>query len=225
MKNILKLIIIAMLVLPTINVLAQTPPPMPPKSKTVNLTVLLEGFYSTTNGNMSKAQGVSGNKFQGTIADTITVELHDATTYATVIYTAYSVSLNQDGSATFRVPKAYNSSYYVTIKHRSSVETTTAIPVSFVDAIINYNFTTAASQAYGSNSLKELTTGVYGIYLGDLNEDGYVDIDDRALLLFDLAMSKTGYSSTDINGDGYVDIDDRALLLFNMTKSLQSQLP
>jgi len=170
------------------------------------------------------------NKFAGTVADTITVELHDAVTYATLVYKATGVQLNQNGTcntpglAYINIPASFTGSYYVTIKSRNQLETTTATPVSFATGTVNYDFTTAATQAFGSNMIL-LNTGVYGLYTGDLNQDGAVNSTDRDLLLIDLNAAVLGYSLTDLNGDGAVNSTDRDLLLINLNAGAIKKTP
>jgi len=198
------------------------------------LKAFLQGLYNTTNSNMNKSQdyvnAVMVNKFAGTVADTITVELHDAVTYATLVYKATGVQLNQNGTcntpglAYINIPASFTGSYYVTIKSRNQLETTTATPVSFATGTVNYDFTTAATQAFGSNMIL-LNTGVYGLYTGDLNQDGAVNSTDRDLLLIDLNAAVLGYSLTDLNGDGAVNSTDRDLLLINLNAGAIKKTP
>ncbi|MFZ4399880.1 MAG: hypothetical protein ACOYO1_07590 [Bacteroidales bacterium] len=209
MKKLFTLILIAVFVLPS---MAQTPPPMPSKEKKLNLTVFLQGLYNGTD--MNKAQDfVAGNpvdKFSGTIADVITVELHDAVTYATINYTVLA-DLNQNGTATtggktyISIPNTYSGSYYITVKHRNHVETTTANPVSFTDANITCNFTDAATKAFGSN-MKLLAPGVYGLFAGDINGDGLIEpLTDLAAVKATIDTYGSGYVPSDINGDGNIE--------------------
>jgi hypothetical protein len=175
-------------------------------NKTLNLTVFLEGLYAGSNM-MNKAQDDAGDHFAGTVADQITVELHNEMDYATIEHTASNVDLNTDGTATVSIPATYSGMYYVTIKHRNSVETTTAAPVDFSGASITYDFSSAASQAFGDNQL-DLGEGVYGIFIGDANQDGIIDGDDLVYMDPDVIAGNIGYLASDLNGDGLVDGDD-----------------
>jgi hypothetical protein len=189
--------------------------------KTVNISVLLEGLYAG-GGVMNKAQNETGDQFPGTTADQITVELHDATTYATVVYTASNVNLDVNGSASFTLPAAFSGSYYVTIKHRNSIETTTASPVPFTGGTISYAFD-ATSKAYGDNMKVD---GAYAlIFGGDENLDGLVDSSDMIDVDNDVAAFATGYLSTDVNGDGLVDSTDMILIDNNSSIFVSSSLP
>ncbi|PKO97554.1 MAG: hypothetical protein CVU14_10685, partial [Bacteroidetes bacterium HGW-Bacteroidetes-9] len=102
------------------------------------------------------------------------------------------------------------SSYFIVIKHRNSIETWNNNPVSFSEATISYNFTDAATSAYGAN-LKPIA-GKFVIYGGDINQDGQVDSGDMTPVDNDAAGFVTGYLSSDANGDGFVDTADMTLL-------------
>jgi len=208
MKKLFTLILITLLALPTMNVLGQ--PSMPTREKKLYLTVYLQGFYNGVDMN-KVVSDPTGPVYQcaGTIVDTITVELHDATNYANIIYTAYGVNLNQDGTTNtgaktyISIPSSFTGSYYITVKHRNHVETTTAAEVSFNTASITYNFTTAATQAFGSN-MKEVSTGVFAMYVSDITQDGFINGLDLSAVNSDVLQQLTGYLSSDVNGDGYV---------------------
>jgi hypothetical protein len=181
--------------------------------KTLNLTLFLEGLYNGTT--MNKAQGGSGAQFPGTVADQITVELHNATTPYALAAGPYTVNVNTDGSASVTIPAGFNATYYFVVKHRNSIETWNSSPVSFSGSSISYNFSTAANKAYGNN-LKEVS-GKFLIFTGDVNQDGTVDILDILGVDNDAAGFATGYLATDTNGDGLVDSGDKILLDNNAT--------
>ena len=178
--------------------------------KTLNLKIFLEGLYSG-GGLMNKAQDNYGDHFGSDTADVVTVELHNAVTYSIVEYTFTNVKLQTDGQASINtVPYIASGSYYITVKHRNSIETTTASPVSFAGNSITYDFSTAASQAYGSN--QKNIGGVYVIYGGDVNQDGYIDTGDMTPVDNDSANFASGYLNTDVNGDGFVDTGDMTII-------------
>ncbi|NVO18332.1 MAG: hypothetical protein HXX13_01455 [Bacteroidetes bacterium] len=101
------------------------------------------------------------------------------------------------------------------MKHRNSIETWSAVPVSFAGNTINYNFSTSAAQAFGSNQLQ--MGSVYAIYGGDANQDSVVDGSDMASIDNASTLLLFGYNSEDINGDGIVDGTDMATVDNNST--------
>jgi hypothetical protein len=192
-------------------------------NKNLTLTLLLEGLYNGS-GTMRKAQNSTGDQFPGTTADQITIELHNSSSYPTIVYSLSNINLSTAGASTMVIPGIHSGSYYVTIKHRNSVETTTVAPVSFAGSTINYNFVSAASQAFGNN-LKAFSGGYFTIYGGDATQDGSVDGADMALVDNASTNILHGYIYQDVNGDGIVDGADMALLDNNSTAVVQKHTP
>jgi hypothetical protein len=182
-----------------------------PTTKVLNINAFLEGLYNTSTGQMNKAkdyvEGIIVDKYAGSVADHITVELHDATTYSTIIYTVSEIELNQDGTATIPIPSGYTASYYVTVKQRNHIETVSSAPISFAVSPSIYSFTSSVSQAYANNQ-KLLSSGVYGIFAGDLNQDGFVNLLDLSSVNSAALNLLKGYSTADINGDGAINLLD-----------------
>lgn len=184
--------------------------------RTVNLNVFLEGLYAG-GGAMNQAKDVSGPKFPAGIADKITVELHDPAIYDTVVYRRTNLDLSTNGFATFNIVTSYYGSYYITIKHRNSIETTSAFPVSFAGSSINYNFTNAANKAYGSN-MRAVSGGYFAIFGGEAFSDGYVDGKDMSIVdNYSTPPPLMGYHPEDLNGDGIIDGSDMAIVDNNST--------
>jgi hypothetical protein len=174
-------------------------------TKQLQLTLNLEGLWNGTG--MNKAQGASGNQYPGNVADQINVELHHAANYNTIVYTVTAVNLTTSGQAAVNVPGTKSGSYYLAVKHRNSIETVSAVPVSFSGMSVNYNFSDNISKAYGNN-LKLLLSGVYGIFTGDINGDGSVNALDLSGIGTDAGNFVSGYVNTDVNGDGVIDALD-----------------
>jgi hypothetical protein len=175
-------------------------------SKTLNLTLFLEGLYAGS-GTMYQSADENGPHFTAGIADQISVELHSAANYASKLFTATGINLSTLGHAQLTTPAGMSGNYYVTIRHRNSIETVSAVPVSFSGTNISYNFTGDASAAYGNN-MKDLGEGLYGIFGGDSNNDGAVDALDLISIDNDASGFMSGYTTTDLNGDGVVDALD-----------------
>jgi len=190
---------------------------------TLTLTLFLEGLY-TPAGDLNQAQGDAGNQFPGITADQITVELHSAGAgqYSTIIYTAPNTNLNTSGQASLAIPSAFNGTYYITIRHRNSIETVSSAPLSFTGNVM-FDFSTSSSQAFGSNLKNK--SGTYVIYSGDVNQDGLIDISDMILVDNLSALASTGYLAADINGDGLIDITDMILVDNNSSQAIGAITP
>jgi hypothetical protein len=174
--------------------------------KTLNLKLYLEGLYAG-GGTMNQASDATGPHFGAGIADQITVELHNTSNYATVVYTASNVNLGTNGVATFTLPGTYGGSYYVAIKHRNGITTVSANPVSFASSPFSYTFSDNANKAFGNNMV-QMEDGTFALYCGDVNQDGTIDTGDYGLVDNDASDFVSGYVSTDVNGDGSVDTAD-----------------
>jgi len=189
--------------------------------KTLNLAVLLEGLYNGTS--LNKAQSELGDQFPGNTADQITIELHDASNYNNIHFTSM-VDLSTVGTTSITVPPTLNGSYYITIRHRNSITTTTAVSISFAASTINYDFTISAGAAFGSNQCS-LGGGKYGIYAGDIDQDSTIGVLDMALADNQSAQFATGYLVEDINGDGSVGVLDLGIIDNNSANFVSSILP
>ena len=174
-------------------------------SKTVNMTILLEGLYAG-NGTMNQAQDAIGPHWTSPIVDKITVELHSGSNYANILYSTSNVSLNADGTASFTLPSYYSGNYYVTIKNRNHILTSTALPVSFGSSAVSYKFD-APAKSYGPNMLL-MGDGAYAFYGGDVNQDGLVDGGDLSDIANLSTLAASGYLPEDVNGDGLIDGSD-----------------
>lgn len=191
-------------------------------NKTLTLNLLLQGLYEGS-GLMRKAQGAAGEQFQGTVADQITVELHDGKANDTIIYSADSVNLNTNGQVTLDLPGIYSGEYYVAIRHRNSIAVVSSTVISFDGLNISYSFDSPAKE-YGGN-LMLLPDGRYAMYSGDSNQDNMITLSDIACVLADSNAFSTGYLSTDINGDGLVDALDLVTVDNNAVKFISSVFP
>lgn len=187
----------------------------------VNLNLFIEGLY-TGAGAMSQAYDAAGPHWPAGVADHITVELHDAANYATIVYSE-DVALSTSGSATFDVTPNYNGTYFVTVKHRNSIETTTPSALSFSGSIVSHDFTSSASQAFGNN-LKQ-SVSVFLIYSGDVNQDGAIDTGDMLPVDNDSFNYSSGYLSADVNGDGLIDTGDMLFIDNNSALYIGAILP
>jgi hypothetical protein len=192
-------------------------------SKTLNLTsVMLEGLYNGS-GTMKQAYDEFGPHWPAGVADHITVELHSASAYSTIIYTVNSVPLGITGTATINIPVTYNGSYYITVRHRNSLETTTAVPVSFGGSTINQSFG-LLTNVYGNNMAVSLD-GRYLIFSGDVNQDGFIDTQDYVGVDNDSYNYLSGYLATDVDGNGFIDTNDYIFIDNNNYNYIGTILP
>jgi len=146
------------------------------------------------------------NPLNGSLVETATAVLHtDGTLLA-----SFSSSVT-------------GNDYYLRITHRNSLETWSGSPVTMA-AVTNYDFTTAADKAYGSNQV-EMEPGVWAIYSGDIidaetgtvgNQDGVIESADYSQMENDVYLVTGGYVAADITGDGVVESADYSIIENNV---------
>ncbi len=166
---------------------------------TGNLKFLLEGFY---NGSTE-------------VQDTATIYLAASSGSHNFLDSTYAY-FSSTGTATVSFQGAPNGNYYIVIRHRNHLETWSASPQFFSTGTpVNYDFTTAATQAYGSNM--KLVGSVWVLIAGDINQDGFVDPSDYDAFITQFGTD--GYVGADLNGDNYADGYDLPYLYSNFFKS------
>ncbi|HMQ70131.1 MAG TPA: hypothetical protein PKC58_14205 [Ignavibacteria bacterium] len=152
----------------------------------------------------------------------VTVEIRSSSSPYNLVQ---SVSSNAGGNVFNNVvfTSAVNGvGYYLVVKSANMVETWSAAPVTFTAGSASYNFTTALSQAYGSN--QKLSGGIVSVYQGDANQDGFVNSTD-ILAVYNNAISFINSPTTDFNCDGITDVTDIILATNNSSSFVQVQKP
>jgi hypothetical protein len=194
-----------------------------PSAKTLSLTsVMLQGLY-IGGGIMNQAYDETGAPhWPAGVADHITVELHSTTGYA-LVYTIPDIPLSTTGTATVTVPSGYNGSYYITVRHRNSLQTVSSTAKSFGGSNISQSFGTPAD-VFGGN-LVRMADLRYAIYGGDVNQDDIIDLGDSSPVDNKSALASSGYIPEDVNGDGLVDLSDAAIIDNNAAMAIGSVTP
>jgi hypothetical protein len=193
-----------------------------PCETVVTVKMFIEGYYDADAQAMRPVMMNQGVGSSATDVDTVTIELRDATTYELVASASAMLQTNGNAVATFTT--APSGSFYIVVKHRNALETWSANPVAVGASPSTYDFTTAASQAYGDN-MKMLAAGVYGFYSGDINQDGFVEASDFPFLFNDIDNFVEGYHPTDLNGDGFVEASDFPFLFNNIDAFIELLRP
>jgi hypothetical protein len=191
----------------------------------VALNAFLEGLYKTNSMQKMIASPFSADGVTPqSIADTITVELRSDATPYTKIY-SFKTTLDTAGLAHIILPTtAIDSSYYIVIKHRNSIETWSANSQRIIPIGTNYNFTTSANKAFGAN-MRNMGSGVYAIYTGDITQDGSIDFNDYPDLDIGSNNGDLGYFTTDLNGDASVDFNDYPIIDINSNYGIIAVVP
>lgn len=177
----------------------------------LQLTALRQGFYNAPSNSM--------------IQDTFKVYLRNTSSPYLIKDSAKAI-VNSSGLGSYNFTKAVNGTdYFIVLKHRNSIETWSSTAINFSDNQASYDFTTSESQAYGNNMIKIDNTPLrYGIYGGDVNQDGQVDNIDLGRIDTDSYNLETGYLPTDLSGDEIVDAIDLLIVdnnSFNFVRRLR----
>ena len=190
---------------------------------TLNLNVFIEGYWDGTSA-MLPVLANQGLSNPTTDCDSITVELRDVNSPHGALYTTTAM-LQTNGTATCVFTAGVTpGNYYIAIKHRNALQTWSAAPVA-IGATGSYNFTTAATQAYGTAAQVEVATGIWALYSGDVVVDENLDLIDIGSVETDASAFLFGYYATDLTGDGNVDLLDTPIVEINAGKFIFSQHP
>lgn len=121
--------------------------------------------------------------------------------------------------------------WYVVIRHRNhlAIMSAGAQSLSSTTPVPAYDFTTAQTQAFGTEPMKLVGTNKYALWAGDVNGDGTLKYNlsnnDRGLILVRIGGTNinntvAGYFAEDVNLDGIVKYNlsnnDRAYILVNI---------
>ena len=179
------------------------------------IKLIMEGFYNPVTGKLNKR-------------DTVRAYLRNITTPFAIIDSAKSVIDSVTFTGSFLFTNTPTGTYYIQTKHRNSIETWSKSggqPYT-LGSILSYDFTSAALQSYGSNMIQVNASPLrFGVYSGDINQDGTVDASDLSRVDNDAFNSISGYVSADVNGDNFVDAADQSIVDNNAFNSVSVFTP
>lgn len=157
------------------------------------------------------------------IPDSVSVELRNNSLPYNIIDQA-TLYLDNSGTGTGKFYNAINNtSYYLVIKHKGSIETWSATAQTFLNNVLQYDFTTASNKAFGNNL--KLINGKWCLYSGDVNQDGFVDSSDLNNIYLNNVVGINGNNSTDITGDNFTDVSDLSLVFINKILNVAKKQP
>ncbi len=147
--------------------------------------------------------------------DTVKVYLRETNSPYNIIDSASGELDTINFSNVFSFYNSVSGSYYIVIKNKQCTETWSRSGgegLTNDSVIYNYDFTFSDSQAFGYNLIQK---GIkFCLYSGEINNDGFINLDDMLTIYNDAAAFKTGNIITDLTGDELVDLND-ILIVFN----------
>ena len=171
-------------------------PSLTPAAATINITAVPEGFYNSSSDELN-------------MADTVRVYLHSGISPFNAVDSAKGIINSATLTGAFTFNNVSNGNYYLRLVHRNCIETWSSLPQS----LVNYDFTSAVSQAFGSNMIQVDNAPIrFAIYSGDVNQDGTIDAGDLSNVENDALNSLSGYVQTDLTGDDFVDAGDLSIV-------------
>ncbi len=182
---------------------------------TYNVTLAVEGFYNSSVNRHS-------------MRDTVRAYLRSSSPPFAIMDSSKAILDSVTLTAKFGFSYAPTGTYYISIKHRNSLETWSKAggqpynPMKFE----GYNFAVSAGQAYGNNMVQVDAAPVrFALYSGDVDNDGAIDGSDAQLVDNDAAFYLSGYLVTDLNGDSSVDGSDMVFVDNNAASYITKQVP
>jgi len=170
-----------------------------------NLSVIPQGFYNSL-----------ANKLYKT--DAIKVLIRQSISPFSIIDSSSALIDSTNFSGIYNFYQVPDGMYYIIAQHKNCIDTWSSTPVSIIrDSTINYKFTTSISQAYADNMIQVDNSPVrFGIFSGDINKNGFIDLDDLIPVNNDASSFTTGENiTTDLNGDRIVDLTDVSICYNN----------
>ncbi len=171
------------------------------------------------------------------VVDWVLVELRSQINGGTVGFRSAFLKSNgkivgDDGTTEEIIVDVPPGNYYTVIRHRNHLSVMSKDQITFTDfttSPVLYDFTTSLNKFYGANGAKEVKSGVWSMWAGDVNGDGVIKYNlannDRSLILqriggSDINATISGYYNEDINMDGTVKYNladnDRSIILINI---------
>ena len=195
----------------------------------VMTTTLLEGHaipLTSPYGEDSRSLGA----MPPNTTDWILLQLRSAASGATVASKSAQLLNNgqvvaDDGSTSEIVIPSLEGEkeYYLLARHRNhlAVMSSTMLALNKTAATV-HDFTSGLDKYYRNNA-KNLEPGVYGLYSGDANADGYINAIDK-VLYWRAQNGSIGYKTGDFNLDRYVNAIDN-VLYWRVNNGKMSSLP
>lgn len=149
------------------------------------------------------------------IVDWVFIELRAKNNPKTVLYTRSALIqrdgdvVDVDGTSPVLFATASSDNYYIALKHRNHLGFRPLSTVALSATPTTLDFTNNSLTFYGSRpALKQLTTGIYGMYAGDADHNGIINSVDKNSF-WRLQNGTISYLSADFDLNGLVNAIDK----------------
>lgn len=150
------------------------------------------------------------------IVDWILVELRDPLDVTNVLYSRAGLLqrdgdvVGVDGVSPLMITDVSGSSYYVSVNHRNHIIISSNVPIDFTNPP-SVDLTSISNVWGAANAVTHLEGSIYGMFSGDINNDGSVlTTDYNQTIGF---LNNSGYLSYDADMDGTVLTKDLSLFI------------
>lgn len=140
-------------------------------------------------------------------ASTATISKRVARKAGFILNNGFIVDL--DGISNLQFNLTITQNLFVVIWHRNHLAIMNANPLTASGGIYSLDFTTSPSQSFGGSlAVKQLKTGVYGMFAGDGNSDKTIGINDKTRI-WKFHAGQSGYKPADFDLNGQVNNSDK----------------
>lgn len=214
----------------------------------LSLRLILEGAYNSGSGLMNDilraknllpvtnpwgqgpdisttAYNVSGND---ALVDWIQIELRAVNDYSTVLYSTSGLVqrdgdvVQSDGLSLVELTANLPANFYIVVLHKSHLAAMSHVPISVVNSLGTYDFTTQNGYTTSSSSQRELITGVWGLLTGTGSGDRDINGQDKVLWAAENGNFSI-YSVNDFNLDADINAADK--VMWSLNNGLFSEIP
>ena len=122
-----------------------------------------------------------------------------------------------DGKNNLKIFNINPGFYYVVIKHRNHLSIMSSIAIELSNNSPEYDFTNNINKAFGKNAMSNLGKGIFGMYSGDSDSNGIINIEDYKNV--GNCIFKSGYEPGDLDMNSIINIKDYEKSSINIFKS------
>jgi hypothetical protein len=167
------------------------------------------GFVQVNGGGETIDPTVLNATGDDAIVDWVMLELRDKNDHTSVIRTRSALLqkdgdiVDLDGTSPVAWPVLNSDDYYLLVRHRNHLGIMSAQVISMTTVATPYDFTLDEADVYGgTNAVKNLGDGFFGLFSGDFDANGQVQNSDRTNLV--PIIGTAGYLSGDLDLNGQV---------------------